>query len=522
MIGYGNSMFLGASLFSAGGGGGIDPDAQAFITAASITDPTQQSAINQLVVDLKGYSIWTKMKALYPFCGGSASSHKFNLKDPRDLDAAYRLIFSGGWTHSSTGALPNGTNGYATTKFATNLFNSASDFGIGSYTRTNTTGGAEIGVFNPDQRYIGSNLTNNAYFGIGTGYLTAANTDSKAFWQVHRTSSSVVKVFKNASVYLSGTTGSGTLNTKEIYIGALNDNGTGNYYTGKEIAFAFISNGLTDTEATNLRTAVQTFQTTLGRSIGTQTVSDADAQAFVTNAGIVDQVEANAINNLVIGLKADSLWTKMKAVYPFVGGTATTNKYNLKNPLDTDAAYRLVFSGGWTFSSQGALPNGTNAYADTKFKPNVGTLNSNALGYYIRTVNSSGATDPVNMGAFDSVSAASSLLNSASSVSGRLNGNLISGSITGGTGLFSISKTSSTTTNVYKNSSSVGNGNSGGSLSANNVFIGTLDLIGSPYGSGYVNSQFAFVYMSDGLSGTEVTNLNTRVTTFQTALNRNV
>ena len=72
-----------------------DPDAQAFITAAAITDPTQQAAINTLVVDLKGYSIWTKMKALYPFVGGTASAHKFNLKDPRDLDSAFRLVFSG-------------------------------------------------------------------------------------------------------------------------------------------------------------------------------------------------------------------------------------------------------------------------------------------------------------------------------------------------------------------------------------------------------------------------------------------
>jgi hypothetical protein len=269
MIGYGNSMFLATHGILARGsaGGGFDPDAQSFITAAAITDPTQQNAINTLVTDLKTYSIWTKLFACYPFVGGTSATHKWNLKDPRDLDAAYRLVFSGGWTHSSTGALPNGTNGYATTKFATNLFNSASDFGIGSYTRTNTTSGAEIGVFNPDQRYIGSNLTNNAYFGIGTGFLTAANTDSKAFWQVHRTSSSVVKVFKNASIYLSGTTGQGTLNTKEIYIGALNDNGAGNYYTGKELAFAFISNGLTDTEATNLRTAVQAFQTTLSRNV---------------------------------------------------------------------------------------------------------------------------------------------------------------------------------------------------------------------------------------------------------------
>ena len=54
MIGYGNSVFLRRSF-----GPGIppvDPDAQAFITAAAITDPTQQAAINTLVVDLKGYS----------------------------------------------------------------------------------------------------------------------------------------------------------------------------------------------------------------------------------------------------------------------------------------------------------------------------------------------------------------------------------------------------------------------------------------------------------------------------------
>jgi len=39
---------------------GVDTDAQAFITAASITDSTQQSAINTLVTQLKTYGIWTK------------------------------------------------------------------------------------------------------------------------------------------------------------------------------------------------------------------------------------------------------------------------------------------------------------------------------------------------------------------------------------------------------------------------------------------------------------------------------
>ncbi len=247
---------------------------------------------------------------------------------------------------------------------------------------------------------------------------------------------------------------------------------------------------------------------------------DPDAQAFITAAGITDATQKTAINTLVVDLKGYSIWSKMKAVYPFVGGTSSTHKFNLKDPRDLDAAYRLVFNGGWTHSNNGALPNGTNGYADTKFKPNVGTLNSNAIGYYIRTVNTSTTSDPINMGAFDSVTAASLLRNTASAVTGRLNGNFVNGSITGGTGLFSISRTASTTTNVYKNSTSVGSGNSGGTLSANNVFIGDLNVSGFPYSA--VNSQFAFAYMCDGLSGTEITNLYTAVQAFQVALARNI
>ena len=111
MIGISIANSLGLNRVSAG----INPDAAAFISAANITDPTQISAINTLVNGLQTDGIWTKMKAIYPFVGGTATTHKYNLKDPRDLDAAFRLVFNGGWTHSSNGALPNGTNGYANT-----------------------------------------------------------------------------------------------------------------------------------------------------------------------------------------------------------------------------------------------------------------------------------------------------------------------------------------------------------------------------------------------------------------------
>ena len=46
-----------------------------------------------------------------------------------------------------------------------------------------------------------------------------------------------------------------------------NSLGTPSGYTTKQCAFASIGSGLTDTEAANFYTAVQAFQTTLGRNV---------------------------------------------------------------------------------------------------------------------------------------------------------------------------------------------------------------------------------------------------------------
>ena len=59
---------------SSGGVVSYDSDAQAFFTASGITDLTQKNAVNQLVLDLKSNSLWTKIKALYPIVGGNANT----------------------------------------------------------------------------------------------------------------------------------------------------------------------------------------------------------------------------------------------------------------------------------------------------------------------------------------------------------------------------------------------------------------------------------------------------------------
>lgn len=250
-----------------------DADAQAFITAASITDPTQQSAINQLVVDLKGYGVWTKMKALYPFCGSTASQHKWNLKDPRDLDVAFRLVFSGGWTHSSSGATPNGTNAYADTKLIPNTTLSLNSTHISGYLRTNLNSEAPIlssensGTYN-NGLYIWPKLGSIGYsvrINDNTSQSGGTNTDDiRGLHVALRTASNVKKYRLNNTERFNVTTASTALNTSSIYLAASRNNAN---YFNNQISFSSIGDGLTDTEASNFYTAVQAFNTTLGRQV---------------------------------------------------------------------------------------------------------------------------------------------------------------------------------------------------------------------------------------------------------------
>jgi len=532
MIGYGNSMFLATHgiLARTASGGAVDPDAQAFITAASITDPTQQSAINQLVVDLKGYSIWSKMEALYPMVGGTSTAHKFNLKNPLDTDAAFRMTFHGGVTHSSNG-ITFATNGYANTKWLPSVNSTTSNVSGGVYSRTNLTAdSATFGSLNAAFQGFGliPKFSNNiTYYWVNNDLInggTNLDANTTGFWHINKDSLTVSRLYRNGSSINSFTGGNQVAPAFAVFLGARNYNGTADLYFNGTLAFAFLGDTLDSTEAANFYTAVQAFQTTLGRSIGTQTVSDADAQAFVTNAGIVDQVEANAINNLVIGLKADSLWTKMKAVYPFVGSSSSSFKFNLKNPLDTDAAFRLTYSGGLTYSSTGLL-GGVNGYADTKLSPSsVLSLNSTHISFYSRTDTST--SENVEMGVNDINN--NSRLFIAPKFSGANTAYRAVNSAQAGPGaspnmqgFFIASRVNSTAMKLYRNSSVLFN-DSTLSNTLNNINIFLL-AYNNPGGFNYyTDRECAFASIGDGLDDTEATNLTNRVQTFNTALNRNV
>jgi len=246
----------------------FDPDAQAFITAAAITDPTQQTAINTLVVDLKGYSIWTKMKAVYPFVGGTSTSTKWNLKDPRDLDAAYRIFWNGGWNWDSNGVTPNGTNGWANTYLVAQGTLGLNSTHVSVYSRTNNgtqnapaignvTGGANAEVS------MWLNFGNAAYLRVNNPTASStSNVDSRGMFIGNRNSSTQI----NLSIRGTQTTfnqNSNSLLTNPFQLGGVNPNN----FDNKQLAFASIGDGLTAQNMTDLTTAVNTFQTALSRNV---------------------------------------------------------------------------------------------------------------------------------------------------------------------------------------------------------------------------------------------------------------
>ena len=276
MYGYPSGFRFGSQGFSVSGVS-FDTDAQAFFTAAGITDATQKNAVNTLVVDLKDAGVWTKCLAIYPFVGGSATTHKYNLKDPRDLDAAYRQVFAGGWTHSATGALPNGTTGYSDTKLALSTLTN-NDTHMSYYSGSDTlTASFDMGAINGlgggfqwglrTSIAGGDHVLCDQYDG-GARVLVAASSGAGMFISTRNTDP-LLTVYRNGVSMGTSPVASGTATTdvpQSIYIGARNLGGAANGYGNKECRFVSVGSSLSAGEAGDLNTIVVAYQTALSRT----------------------------------------------------------------------------------------------------------------------------------------------------------------------------------------------------------------------------------------------------------------
>lgn len=252
-----------------------DSDAQAFIDAVSTLTTPEEIIINDLVLGFKANGTWSKYHAIYPYIGGTAAEHKWNLKDPRDLDVAFRLTWSGTWTHNADGITGDGSTAYANTYLFPTVTLSATSVTHGTYSKSDVSEVAiELGVGKSGDYWCmlglkwGSTFWSWIWGSSNPVSLTAPATN--AMYQATQTGGTTHKAFRNGVQIGSTNTGDNTANfsnliTYSFYIGAVNNGGEDKWYSTKIIAFSFIADALTDSEILDDYNTIETYQTALSR-----------------------------------------------------------------------------------------------------------------------------------------------------------------------------------------------------------------------------------------------------------------
>jgi hypothetical protein len=200
---------------------------------------------------------------------------KYNLKDPRDLDAAFRLDFVNRWGFSKFGANTYPPQQvYANTFLIPNTTLSLNSTHLSYYSRWEANGlNFEMGVFQGAGSLHMGVLYSVQGMRVRVNSTTPTTTyipaSSKGFFIGNRRSSTQVTLYKNGVLQATETNNSDSLSsTLPISIGALTNAGPiRDQFTQKECAFASIGDGLTDAEALAYYNAVQTFNTTLNRQV---------------------------------------------------------------------------------------------------------------------------------------------------------------------------------------------------------------------------------------------------------------
>lgn len=237
-------------------------------TDQELTGIEMWGAIDAFVVALKNYNLWNKMKVIYPYVGGTITSHSFNLVDPENFKQTY---------YGFVDALPTGNQGD----------------GIGSYANTAFTL-ADFDLNNSTHVSFYSQQAFDYSYAMGVGSASATKglciscNDSIAYFCVNGITFDGSSVSGNTGLFLvtrstdadhsfyKRSTGENISHTYEraldpsyggpLYIHAINDNSGSPGIPSKVITSCVtIGAGLSQDEVDLLHLAIEALQTTLNR-----------------------------------------------------------------------------------------------------------------------------------------------------------------------------------------------------------------------------------------------------------------
>jgi hypothetical protein len=246
-----------------------------------------------------------------------------------------------------------------------------------------------------------------------------------------------------------------------------------------------------------------------------------DAQAFFVAGNITDFTQQTAINYLIDNLKNEGLWTKMKVIYPLVGGNATAHALNLKNISQFPLTFSGIThsSGGISGTTLGVASSAISSYTSVADSPT-----DTSFGYY-GTTNFNNSNGWI-MG--DGVSSAAGRNGIGVTTSGpntpfysAMGGTLGSGAIPGATGFlggngFKVVSILGGTARTATNQIELAPFTPGSTVSGLN-----WRLIPSATGNTVLNT-YSFFFVGNGLTSAEILTLHNIVGAYQGILGRSL
>ena len=246
----------------------IDPDAQAYITAGSITDATEIAAINQMFLDLKGTgsttsnsNIYSKFSALYLMSPTSLAAAAINAVTP----STYDITWYNSPTHSVNGVVGNGSNQYGDTGL--NAFSVLNQNDCGITVSLNTTASEvanEMGVRTGTSNILVLLATTTAAIArmasaIG-GQMIDSSTPFNNVYTMIRRGTNDAEMYREGVSVVTSAAASSSLPNETLYILGENITGSGlNAPSTKRTVFNAVHQSFTDNEAKDLYDAITNY-----------------------------------------------------------------------------------------------------------------------------------------------------------------------------------------------------------------------------------------------------------------------
>jgi hypothetical protein len=245
-------------------------------TAFAISGADMRAAVSQFVSQLKAAGIWAKLRVVYPLVGGTASSHRLNLKDPRDLDAAFRLTFYGSPSHGPAGIAWNGASQYADTYFVPSVHGEADGTGgLSAYVRDATNAGDtyDMGAYTgtPGSFLTASSYDNGPYARVN-GNTVGPNLPAGAagMHSVEVPTATAKHLYRNGAALFTTNSAVGFTNAPasvSVFLGAMNVNGNPYGFTPRAGSLYCVEDGLTAAETETYQALSAALQTALHRNV---------------------------------------------------------------------------------------------------------------------------------------------------------------------------------------------------------------------------------------------------------------